>query len=703
MTGGTGLVGSALDDTISDFSTDEWVFIGSSDVDLTCSYDTDLYFKKCRPDIVVHLAGIILPATSTDIEQYDSLISNTEINTNVFKCCRRYGVKKILACSTSYMVKGPPDLAVEKHFGYLHSKRHLQALCESYRRCGFGQVTELFVGNVYGYQDMDNSGRLIASLYQKLQEGEGDGTVVCTVPNRMLKNFIYNYDFAQIIKILVNYQGPIDNCLTIGHPDNITMENVMRYMSDICGKTLVSSNYSENVGSTPPIGDDLSKYGSIKWTSFRKGFGDMLFRKKLKSCWTLRQPSRKVTLGHFKATPNTYLNVFDSLRTGQLSYGKYSKQLEQEFALKHQVNHAILSNSGTSSLHVGIAAMKEYYGWSDGQEILVPSTTFVASVNVIISNGLIPVLVDVEPKYFSMDPNKIQAKITKNTVAIMVVHLFGQPSDMNPIMEIAERNGLRIMEDSCETMLAKYNGKYVGGFGDFAAFSTYVAHLITTGVGGLCTTNNPELAKLIRSLVNHGRNNIYIKTEDDDNVSDKNLFTEIVEKRFQFERVGFSYRITELESGLGVVELDMLEENIATRQRNAMYLTQKLKAMGLDKYFSLPAIRPESDHSFMIYPIVIIHPDVCKKELIMHLENKNIETRDLMPITTQPVYNGKIKELNLTDDAYEVSDRLNKHGFYIGCHQHLTLEDMDYVAAHMVTFIRELKPAVNTAIAPNNG
>ena len=189
----------------------------------------------------------------------------------------------------------------------------------------------------------------------------------------------------------------------------------------------------------------------------------------------------------------------------------------------HGCRFGVLSNSGTSALHVAVAALKEIHGWADGDEVIVPAVTFVATINVVIHNNLTPVLVDVDPHYYELDPDGVENAVTARTRAMIPVHLFGQPCDMDPLMDIARRHDLRVIEDSCETMVAKYKGRTVGSFGDIACFSTYVAHLLTTGVGGLNTTNSPEYAVSLRSLINHGRDSIYTNIDDDDNLGPERL------------------------------------------------------------------------------------------------------------------------------------------------------------------------------------
>ena len=224
-----------------------------------------------------------------------------------------------------------------------------------------------------------------------------------------------------------------------------------------------------------------------------------------------------------------YIN--EILESKRISYGPFLKKFEQEFAKIHGAKFAIASSSGTSALQVAIQGLKELNDWKDGDEIIVPSVTFVATMNIVLHNNLKPVIIDVDKNYYEINPELIEEKITKRTRAIIPVHLFGQPCDMEPIMKIAKKHNLKVIEDSCETMFAKYKGKFTGTFGEIGCFSTYVAHLISTGVGGINTTNDPLLAVKLRSLFNHGRDAIYISIDDVKNKSDKE-FKEIIQKRF---------------------------------------------------------------------------------------------------------------------------------------------------------------------------
>ncbi len=365
--------------------------------------------------------------------------------------------------------------------------------------------------------------------------------------------------------------------------------------------------------------------------------------------------------------------VVNALRNQRLSYGPYCKKFEDEMARLHNAKFGIVSNSGTSSLRVAIACMKELHGWEDGDEIITPSSTFVATSNVIIMHNLKPVFVDVDRNYYCIDPEKIEERITKKTRAIMVVHHYGQPADMDPILEIAKKHNLKVIEDSCETMFVKYNGRPVGTLGDIGCFSIYACHIITGGVGGLCLTNNEDYAKVIRSLCNHGRNEAYISIDDDRDMTDSELHA-IIPKRFRFERLGYSYRITEMEAAIACAQLEDWEGILRKRQENAMFFNERLAKY--NHKIQLPKVRPGSSHSFMMYPIVIKDPRINKEDLVNFLEDHNIITRNMNPLMQQPIY------LKLFGNLYEkfpITKWIDRNGFYIGCHQQLTDEEREYM------------------------
>ena len=368
------------------------------------------------------------------------------------------------------------------------------------------------------------------------------------------------------------------------------------------------------------------------------------------------------TLGTFKSTRNLEYEVLQVLRSGRLTYGPVSASYEKEFASIHDCKDGIVSNSGTSALQVAIQAMAELYHWDAGSEIIVPSTTFVATVNAVIHCGFKPVLVDVDPDYYCIDPALIDDAITPRTCAIIPVHAFGHPADMKAICSIARQYNLKVIEDTCECMYVSTDDRTVGSWGDAAAFSTYAAHIISTGVGGMTTVReDEELAKIIRSLVNHGIDTKELPTGERVDAS-------WIQRQFNFTRIGHSFRITEIEAAMGLLALQNLHINIDARQSNAAKLTDELCDI---ERIQLPAIRPQSDHSWMVYPIVAL--DENKHGIMAHLRGVGIECRDLLPLTTQPCYSFKPED-------FPVSDKLNKNGFYIGCHQDFTQGDISKIS-----------------------
>ncbi len=310
--------------------------------------------------------------------------------------------------------------------------------------------------------------------------------------------------------------------------------------------------------------------------------------------------------------------------------------------------------------------------------------TFVATVNVVLHNRLTPVLVDVEPRTYNMDPALIEAKLTRRTRCVMPVHLAGLPCDMAPILELARRRRLRVLEDSCETVLARYRGRSVGSFGEAAGFSTHAAHCLVTGVGGLAVTSDRALAVSIRSLVNHGRDPAYLDIDAGEKVSPRRR-REIVARRFRFASVGHSFRATELEAAIGVAQLEAKDDIIRRRRANARFLSQALADV---PQLQLPFVPPDREHSFMVFPLALRRGD--KRPLVDFLERRGIETRDLLPLIHQPAYRGLFG--GGLEKRYPVARWLDRGAFYVGCHQGLGREDLAYMADSIRAFFRRREP-----------
>ncbi|HVM77093.1 MAG TPA: DegT/DnrJ/EryC1/StrS aminotransferase family protein [Candidatus Paceibacterota bacterium] len=393
----------------------------------------------------------------------------------------------------------------------------------------------------------------------------------------------------------------------------------------------------------------------------------------------------KVGVGSLTIGPLAKKLINQTLDKNRLSYGDLTMEFENKFAQLHGARFGIFTVSGTSALQVALNAMKNIHGWKDGDEVLVPAITFIATSNIVISNNLKPVFVDIDPRTYNIDPSKIEAKITKRTRAIIPVHLFGQPAEMDTIMAIARKRKLKVIADSCETMDAHYKGKPLGAWGDIVCFSTYVAHILITGVGGLMITNDPRYATAMRSLMNHGRDTIYYNIDQDDKLGSKKALFTMVNRRFSFIDVGYSYRLTELEAALGLEGLQKMKATVRGRKKNAAYLTKALSSFAND--LQLPFTPKGSDNVYFCLPIVIRKNSKIKREdLVTFLEERGIETRYMMPLLSQPVYRKLFPGL---EKKYPVAQWIEKNGFYIGCHQDLSMKELRYVASAFEEFFNK--------------
>lgn len=309
-----------------------------------------------------------------------------------------------------------------------------------------------------------------------------------------------------------------------------------------------------------------------------------------------------------------------------------------------------MTNSGTDALRIALAALKERGNWKDGDIVFVPAVTFVATVNVVLQLNLTPKLVDVSMTDYNLNPWNLERLYytpdnekswPKNARCVIPVHIAGVPCDMPQILKVAKRRNLAVLEDSCETLGVPGIAK-----GDATAFSFYVAHLLTTGVGGMATTNDPKLNQLMWSFCNHGRRD---------------------RGAFRFDRIGYSCRPTEFEAALGLNQLYRLREILNKRRRIARLLHETLMPYPeLHTHFV-----PESANMF--FPLLLKEGSPVRKEVLMEFLGKHgIETRELLPLINQPCYKG----LWDTTNGFTVAKSVNERGFYIGCHQDMTLDDV---------------------------
>ena len=239
------------------------------------------------------------------------------------------------------------------------------------------------------------------------------------------------------------------------------------------------------------------------------------------------------------------LGVDRVLKSGILSLGPRLRQFEQDFANYLGVKHACAVSSGTAGLHIAVRAL----GLKKGDKVITSPFSFIASSNCLLYEGVRPVFVDVEEETFNIDPSKVERAIGRKTKAILVVHIFGQSADMDPIIQIAKKYKLKIIEDACEAVGSSYKGKKTGTLGDVGIFAFYPNKQMTTGEGGMLTTNSEGIYKLALSLRNQGR-------------SLKNDW-------LVHERLGYNYRMDEMSASLGITQLRKLDWMISEKNKIA--------------------------------------------------------------------------------------------------------------------------------------
>jgi perosamine synthetase len=335
------------------------------------------------------------------------------------------------------------------------------------------------------------------------------------------------------------------------------------------------------------------------------------------------------------------------------SRGEFIDRFEKGFAQFCGVQHAIATNNGTTALHVALLAL----GIGPGDEVIVPTLTFVASANAVMYCGATPVFVDIEAATWNLDLNRLEAAITPRTKAIMVVHLFGHPVDMDPVMEIAARHRLSVIEDAAEAHGAAYKGRVVGGIGHLATFSFYGNKIITTGEGGMVTTNDPTLARKVMMLKGQGQD---------------------FEKRYWFPIIGYNYRMTNIQAALGLAQLEQIEWHLGRRRENGRWYRDAFSA---HPQFALQVEQPWAKSAYWINSVVL--PDalpISRDEVMSRLNTLGIETRPFFyPMHILPMYAGLIGE-----QRFPVADSIAARGMNLPSSGNLTRDDVDYVVQAIV-------------------
>ena len=360
--------------------------------------------------------------------------------------------------------------------------------------------------------------------------------------------------------------------------------------------------------------------------------------------------------------------VTDAIETGWISSsGKYISAFEEAFAAYCGVKYAVAVCNGTVALHVALAAL----GIGKGGKVIIPDFTMIASAFAVCYTGAMPVFVDAEPDTWNMNTDDIEVKIEiemkkgdGRVKAIMPVHIYGHPCDMDPIMDIAERYGLYVVEDAAEVHGAEYKGKKVGAFGDINAFSFYANKNLTTGEGGIVVTDNKELYDKARYF--------------------KNLCFPLDSPRsYLHEDIGFNYRMSNLHAAIGLAQLEKADEYRAMRIRNArLYQSLLADVPGL-------TLQPQKPDVLNVYWMngVLVDPDKfghTREELTAHLKTMGIDTRNF--------FQGMHRQPSLRkygcdcSGEYPVSELLADNGFYLPSASSLSEDDISYICQTISDF-----------------
>jgi perosamine synthetase len=362
-----------------------------------------------------------------------------------------------------------------------------------------------------------------------------------------------------------------------------------------------------------------------------------------------------------------YLN--ECIETGWISSeGPFVARFEEQMAAAVGRRYGIAVCNGTAALETAVAALD----LQPGDEVIMPTFTIISCAAAVVRRGCVPVLVDSDPVTWNVDVDKLRDKIkveieikgNRRIKAIMVVHIYGLPVDMDPILELAEKYGLKIIEDAAEMHGQTYKGRFCGSFGDLSVFSFYPNKHITTGEGGMVLTDDAALAERCRSL----RNLCFQK------------------KRFVHEELGYNFRMTNLQAALGVAQLERLDEFVARKRRMGQRYNEKLlRVEGLELG---PGNTPYADNIYWVYGMVLKdNVPFDAEEAMRRLGHKGIGTRPFFwPMHEQPVF----RKMGLFEgERYPVAERLARRGFYIPSGMSLTEEQMDEVVGAVEGLMRD--------------
>lgn len=370
--------------------------------------------------------------------------------------------------------------------------------------------------------------------------------------------------------------------------------------------------------------------------------------------------------------PDTGLEEWEATRdcfeSGWLTQGPKVESFEKNFSQKHHVKHALAVTSCTTALHLALVAL----GLGPGDEVIVPAFTWVATANVVLYSGAKPIFVDVDPDTYNIDPKLISEKLSPKTKAIIPVHLFGLCADIEAIKKVIPKH-VAVIEDAACAVGALYNGKFAGSLGDIAAFSFHPRKTMTTGEGGMVTTNDDQLAEIVHQMRNHGAT---ISEEQRHHGPQPYLLPE-------FNLLGYNYRMTDLQGAVGLQQMQKLDKLLEERQKWSRYYLERLKDI---EWLKLPLEPQNCQHAWQAF-VCTIDPEKApmpRNAIMEKLYEKGISTR---PGTHALHTLGLYKKLyNFIPEDYPVAFKCETCTIALPLHNRMKKEDYDYIIEAMRNF-----------------
>ena len=404
-------------------------------------------------------------------------------------------------------------------------------------------------------------------------------------------------------------------------------------------------------------------------------------------------------------------NMIDASLDMWLTAGRFNDQFEHDFAEKLGVRYALTTNSGSSANLLAFTALTSpklgERALKRGDEVIAVAAGFPTTVNPIIQNGMTPVFVDCNVGTYNVDMNKLKSAISPKTRAIFLAHTLGNMYDMDEIMKIATEHKLWVIEDSCDALGAKWNGRYAGTIGHIGTFSFYPAHHLTMGEGGAVITNDALLHRIIMSYRDWGRD-CWCKPGCDDTCHNRfkmklGALPAGYDHKYTYSHIGYNLKITDWQAAIGVAQLKKLDSFLDQRRKNATILMNGLKPF--EKHLILPEIHKNCSPSWFGFLISVRdNAPFTKQEMVEHLESHGIGTRQLFAgnILRQPMITNANFDLRIGNDATKNSKNLSEsdyaklpgtefimsHTFWVGCAQNLVESDVQKTVKTIADFIR---------------